>query len=203
MDKIIKEKKNIENSISKFEKNTSCELIVVIAKKSDPYNQAAWRGAFLISTILSSGIIFSGLIHDLFWFYLIHIVQFIILLEILPLMNADRYFCHRKEINRETEEKAQEAFLRFHQKHNLQRSVLFFLSLWERKIQILVGEELKYKLSENELEKTIQTLIPEFKKSEFPSGIIKGIQFLEEKIIEKAPSKTTFESSVDNHIHFI
>ncbi len=203
MDKIIKEKKNIETSISTFEKNTSCELILVICKRSDPYNQAAWRGAFVISMILSAGILLSGLIHDLFWFYLIHIGQFVLLLEILPWMNADRYFCHRKEMNRETEEKAQEAFLRFHQKHNLQRSVLFFLSLWERKIQILVGEELKYKLSENELEETIRTLIPEFKKSDFPSGIIKGIQFLEEKIIEKAPSKKSFESSVENHIHFI
>jgi uncharacterized membrane protein len=174
----------VSQRISAFEKNTGYELIIAAAKSSDPYPGAAWRGALLISLLVSALILH-------FWNFEprsleVLLVGLVTLLFVMLLRKCHLhyYFALPSEIERETLQEAQATYSHF-QSDSLghHASVLVYLSLQEHKIHLLTARELQ--LSDEDLDLAIIKMSHKFKEGSYAEGLVEAIGVLETKILNK------------------
>ena len=198
-------KEQIETAITHFEKKTKTELIVAVCPKADPYPAVAFRVSIFCATLIISIFSLFFKIHEPFYLILIYLSLMILFYFLAPYLRIDHFFTSKMEIERETQEKAKEVFLKFHSKGNTDRAILFFLSLWERKIHLLVGSELKAHLTPEELQEVIHEMSPLFKSSQFGHGLLNGIRRLEMVVKDEyvASHDEHMVSRFGDHIHFI
>jgi uncharacterized membrane protein len=182
------EEKQIENQIEDFENKTGAELLLIVAKASDPYPAATLRFAiissFLITIILTM----------IFEFDHITYIPFvsIIILAIMIVIGRFKEFksltLSKLETDRETDEKAAELFYIFSSsKTHHNQTCMLYISLLERKIHLKIDSALKEKITQAELEEMIFHVSKEFQEEHFSKGIIDMIQVLEKKILEQFP----------------
>lgn len=181
---IQEDKQLVEERLRKFEANTGCELLLVVANSSDPYPGASWRFGVLSGFILS--LIFSYFyeFHHAYLWPLFFLIVTLFMTWIGHFEWAKRLALSDWEVARETEEKAFEYF------HSLGTSqvshkvtAMIMVSLLEKKIIVMVDKELKTKLTQKDLDHEIHLMQEHFKKGDMPSGFIQSIGSLESKII--------------------
>lgn len=181
---------NLETRINRLEEETGAELIVTILKSSDNYLHAPLMiGAFftfLTTLMLSTLMSFS---HE----YILIILQiplFIIFFSIgrIPFFKIQAVSDAKK--TEEFNEKAQTLFLELGVNQTKERiGSLLVISLFERKIRLLVDEKLAKEISQNELDQFVQKLIPHFRKNEFYEGLSESLTLIEAKYRELFPQK--------------
>jgi len=173
----------VNQRISQFENNTGYELIVAAARSSDPYPGAAWRGATLLSLLISAIILH-------FWSFeprsleilLVGIIV-LILVYLLRFLKLHYYFALPSEMERETLQEAQATFSHFQsESHGHHASILFYLSLRERKIHLLTSNDLK--LDESTLKEAVSTMSHHFKKGSYADGLVGAVDLLEKKVLQ-------------------
>lgn len=196
---------NIESNIKKFETTTGTELLVVIAKQSDPYPAASLRFGF-ISSFLSNLILsyYFELAHQTLW-PILFLGSFLFFSWIGHFSWAKKMALSTIEIKRECKEKAIEYFHSLGtQKVNHQATVMLMISILEKRIELLVDEKVKEKISQNDLEELITLMTGYFKNQNFSAGILTSIQVLENRIIDKFSGKVmdTNPDYLTNTIHF-
>lgn len=198
--------KLVEERLKKFESNTGCELLLVIANASDPYPAASLRfgivAGFLISLVFSYYLEFH---QTMLW-----PVSFFV---ITALMTWVGHFSFAKklalsdwEVARECREKAIEYF------HTLGTSkvshkvtAMIMVSTLEKNIQLLIDEKLKTHLTQSELDELIEIMKTHFKAGNVGLGLINSIEKLEEKILKDFGGKVSdvAPSELSDTIHFI
>jgi len=181
----IQERLLLEKKIKNLETQTGAELVVVILKSADSYLSAplliATLFTFLSTLIISTLLTFSHEIYLIlsqiplfFIFYYLGRLPFFKILAV-----SDTKKC--EEFN----EKALTLFLELGvNKTNDRNGSILVISLFERKIRLLVDETLSKKISQNELDSFVQTLIPHFKKKKFYTGLNASLELLEKKYLE-------------------
>lgn len=177
--------KLVESKIREFEQNTGCELLLVVARESDAYPAAPYRfgiiAAFLFTLTFSHYFEFE---HAELWplFFIGNLLLFIWLghfpvLKRLALLDL--------EVEREGREKAIEIF---HTEgssrvaHNV--TAMIMVSLLEHRIEVLVDQKLREKLTQDELDDLVLIMQKHFRSGNMTLGFTESITSLEKKILK-------------------
>lgn len=196
----------IEAQLKKFEQNTGCELLLVLAKESDAYPGASFRfgiiGGFTLTFILSLLIEFA---HGYYW----PIIMFVLTLLMIWIGHfpwAKKYALSDIEVDRETFEKAVECFHTMGtSKVSHKVTAMIYVTVFERKIYVLVDDELKTKITQPELDELVTIMKGHFKQGNIALGYTDSIESLEEKILNDFGGKVSDVSpdELDDKLHFI
>ncbi len=177
--------KLVESKIKSFETSTGCELLIVVANASDPYPGASWR--FGVVTNFFLAFIFSHYLdfHHSYLWPLSFFTLTLLMTWVGHFSWAKRFALSRWEIERECKEKALEYF------HTLGTSqvshkvtAMIMISTLEKRIQVLVDDELKAKISQNDLAELVEMMKGHFKQGNVGLGLVQSIQILEDKILK-------------------
>lgn len=203
---IQEDKSQVENRLKLFEQKTGCDLLLVVCDECDPYPAASWRFGVTSSFII--GLTFSYY----FDFHLGFLWPLGLFLCTLLFSNLTRFKWAKRlalsdwETLRETKEKAIELF------HTLGTNrvshgvtAMIMVSLLEKKIHVLVDEQLKEKISQLELDELVMIMQKHMKKNELAAGLIESIESLENKIILDFGGKVSEAdlTQLSDTIHFI
>lgn len=184
------ERKTLEERIHKLEEETGAELIVVFLKSADNYLSAplliATFFTFLTTLMLSTLVSFS---HEYFLIVLqIPLFYLFFSLGRIPFFKRQAVSDAKKE--EEFNEKAQALFLELGVNRTTDRvGSLLVLSLFERRIRLLVDEKLAHSISQAELDGFVQTLIPHFREKHYFDGLSNSLDLIEQKYRQILPAK--------------
>lgn len=198
--------KKIESQIVHFEEATGAELLVAVTKSSCDYQGPKLRFT-IMAAILSSFVvsIFFHFEHNYMW-PVVFAVFTTLYSVIAHLPFLTRWITGHEEMEEETYKKAMLTFFtKGTSKVNHKVTALIFISLLEHKIQVLVDEKLKEKISETDLKELIELMKKEFKKNQFADGISASVKRFEERVLKEFGAKVSEASpnELSNVVHFI
>ena len=175
------EKNNIENTIKEAELKTSGEIVAMVVDKSSEYSDTDFTGSIFLAAIISiipaqiffnySDFILRKLIPAMNWFNEIHdstrfmtgLTFFILLTMVLhlpikamfnKLSFLKRLFITNKKMIEKVEDKAFRGFYRYGlNKTKDATGVLFFISIFEKRVHVLADEGIYSKIKQEELDK--------------------------------------------------
>lgn len=186
------EEEEIKEKVVEFENNTGAELVVAIANESDPYPGAVMRLSLffsLFATLLLAYIV------EFAYAYIYVLAQFLFTFLFLPLgrINAIKHLALvDSEIDREVGEKALEVFfVHCSEKSSHSNEILLYTSMFEKKVEILVGKSLKEKLSQETLDSVVAIMKEDFAQKSYAQAYKRAISLLEEKVLEAFPEKVS------------
>lgn len=196
----------IESQISHFEEATGAELLVAVTKSSCDYQGPKLRFTIMASILTSFVVsIFFHFEHNYMWPILFAIFTTLYsIIAHLPFLT--RWVTTHEEMEEETYKKA---MLTFYTKGTSKVShkvtALIFISHLEHKIQVLVDEKLKEKISENDLKELIELMRKEFKKNQFADGISASVKRFEERVLVEFSGKVieTNPAELCNRVQFV
>lgn len=198
--------KLIESRLTRFEENTGCELLLIMAKESDLYPGASMRfgllGGFLLTFIFS---LFFEFHHGYLWPLTMLTLSFIMIF-VGKFPWAKKLALSDIEVNRESLEKAVELFHTMGTtKVTHKVTAMIMVSLLERKIHVLVDEKLKTELTQEELDDLVSIMQRHFKEGNMALGFTQSIESLEKKILKDFQGKVSLNhaSELDNKLHFL
>lgn len=193
-----KEEKEIQERVVEFENKTGAELVVAVAQESDPYPGAALRISVLIALFAS---LLLSYIVEFAYPYLYILAQFLFTFLFLPLGRikaVKNLALVDSEIDREVNEKAVEVFFTHcTEKAGHSNEILFYTSLFERKVEVLVGQNLKEKLGQEVLEEVVEIFKKDFGQKKYFEAYRRSIEALEEKVLEAFPEKVSERGADD------
>jgi len=149
------EKEKLRAAVLDVESRTIGEVVVMVVDTSDDYPEAEIIGGFFLSSFVSLVLTFLFFHASIFWFVPVSLVLFFpfkLLLRSLPHLKKLFLGADRKE-----EAVRTRAFVAFYE-HGLVKTrqntgVLFFLSLFERKVHILANQGIYSKIGQETLER--------------------------------------------------
>lgn len=202
MKKILtaQEEQNISSVVQNFERKINAEFVIVINQASDPYPAARLRFSIMASILCSSLLtghtefIPAAVLILFIFFYLLSRISFF-----------KRMGLNSTEVIREVKEKALETYYT-QVLDNLENTrypaILFYISLFERKIEIIVSKKILKHLNQKDLDVAINNLSQHFKRNEFNNGLLKSIELLEQKLMAAFPEKISaeYQDTLDNEI---
>lgn len=198
--------KLVKARLQQFEAATGCELLLIVAKSSDPYPGASWRfgiiGGFLVSLVISYYLEFH---HSFAWPVIILLIT-LIMTWIGHFPWAKRMALSSWEVDRECMEKSIEYFHTMGtSKVSHKVTAMIMVSVLEKKILVLVDELLKSKVSQEELGDLVNIMKKHFKEGNMALGFTQSIQSLEEKILKDFGGKVSQvnPSELLDTIHFL
>lgn len=196
----------IEERLKKFELNTGCDLLLIIAQQSDKYSVAPWRFSVLTSCFtLYLFSLYSDFLHAYYW-----PISFSLLLfstHFLGRFNFfKKFFIKEDEIDHECYEFSVKNFYTLGLSKTTQKvTAMIMVSLFEKKITVLIDELLKEKITQEELDELVKIMQIHFKKDDFKNGWLASINSLEDKILKDFEGKVSDQnqSQLSDKIHFI
>jgi uncharacterized membrane protein len=197
---------HVEERVKKFEDLTGCELLIVMARSSDEYPAASMRFGlimgFAVTFIFSLFFEFhNGYFWPLFMLFICIGMTFLGKIDWIK-----RCALSDIESSRETTEKAIELFHTIgSSKVSHKVSAMIMVSILERKVIVLVDETLKKEMTQTELDELVNIMKPYFKSGDMPSGLIKSIEVLEQKILADFGGKVSQvnHNELSNQIRFL
>ncbi len=198
--------KLVKERLKLFEAKTGCELLLVVARASDPYPGAAYRFGIISAFLLNLVVSYYFEFHHSFIWPLLFILTTVLMIWVGHFTWAKRLALSSWEVDRECMEKSIEYF------HTLGTSkvshkvtAMIMVSVLEKKILVLVDELLKSKITQEELGELVTIMKTHFRKGNMGLGFTQSIQSLEEKILKDFGGKvsTNEPSELMDTIHFL
>ncbi|MFP5385413.1 MAG: hypothetical protein ACLGHN_05000 [Bacteriovoracia bacterium] len=198
--------KLVESQLKKFEENTGCELLLILAKESDLYPGASLRFGILAGFILTfSFSLFFEFHHGYYW-PLAMLLAIVLMIWVGHFKWFKKFALSEVETDRETFEKALECFhTRGTSRVSHRVTAMIYVSVLEKKIFVLVDEKLKEKISQSELDELVSIMQGHFKQGHMALGFTESIKSLEEKILKDFGGKVSDVNpdELDDKLHFI
>lgn len=198
--------KLVESKLKQFEENTGCELLLILAKESDLYPGASFRfgliGGFIVTFCFS---LFFEFHHAYMWPIAMLFVSFV-LVWVGHFRFMKKFALSDIEVDRECFEKAVEHFHTMGtSKVSHKVTAMIYVSVLERKIFVLVDEQLKSKISQPELDELVSIMKTHFKKGNMALGFTQSMESLEQKILKDFGGKVSDvnPAELDNKLHFL
>ena len=187
IDVVMQEK--IKSKIKEVEAKSSCELVAMITYKSDEYTFIPVMYAALLS-----------LLYPLFHFFFFsdenaaHIYNMQMLVFVVTLLIVHNPYIKYLLIPQSVKHKrashnAHKQFIiqGLNQTSNHQ-AVLFFVSVKEKYVEIIVDRGISEKVDNAFFEKVVHHFTQKVKKGEFAEGYLEAIEMCSKKLIETFPS---------------
>ena len=198
--------KLVESKLKKFEENTGCELLLILARESDIYPGASLRfgliGGFIITFCFS---LFFEFHHAYYWPLAMLLVS-LFMMWVGHFRWMKRFALSDIEVDRECFEKAVECFHTMGtSKVSHKVTAMIYVSVLEHKIIVLVDEKLKSEISQAELDELVSIMKAHFKKGHMALGFSDSIESLEQKILKDFGGKVSDAnpSELDDKLHFL
>ena len=172
------DKERLRAAVLDVESRTIGEVVVMVVDASDDYPEAEIIGGIFLSILVSLILTFLFFHASIFWFVPISLVLFFpskLLLRSLPDLKKPFLGADRKE-----EAVRTRAFVAFYE-HGLDKTsqntgVLFFLSLFERKVYILADQGIYSKIGQETLDRYARIVAEGVKKSRACNALCQAIQ---------------------------
>jgi len=198
MSKLNINTENIESAIADFEKQVSFELVPVIAQKSSSRAHVVWILFFLFQLValVKIDLIY---IFDLYSLTVLNVIEYWLisiifgLLFSLFLVRFDlvvRLFLLPEIRKMNVYRKAQQVY--FEKKifqTNAHDGMLLYISLLEKRIQIIVDPRSAFEGKVELSEAVLKILQENFKKNQHEKGLIDAIQYMKSFLIKHYPKK--------------
>jgi uncharacterized membrane protein len=182
----------VEQKLKEFETRTGCDLLLVIAKESDPYPAAPLRFGVISAFLISLGFSYYLDFHQNFFWPIFFLILTFIFTWVGNFPFFKKFALSSWDTKRETLEKAIEQF------HTLGTSqvnhtltAMIMVSVLERSIQVLVDEKIKEQVSQAELDELIVIMQTHFRAGNMALGFVQSIQSLEDKILKDFGGKVS------------
>jgi len=211
---------NIETTIAEVEKQTSGEVVPVIATSSGRYDRAEDLFGFLLSLVVLgiSWMWFQDIntsintwTHNsvfnlnLFTMITILIISFFIgmgLASHFPLLRLP--LISTQEMQEEVEGSARETFQRLKIRNtNNAAGILIYVSLYEHRVHIIGDDTISAKLSQSDWQAVCDTIISGFKNNTPAQGLHDGILTCGELLSLHFPITPDDKNELANTLHFI
>ncbi len=195
-----KDTEAIKEAIRNAELKTSGEVVTVLLSKSDQYVYTHYLSA-LIFTLISVAITNYNLI-DLEINHLFISCIFSIIGFLLPLWSPyKRLLLTANETNEEVRQRTLEAFFsnNLHQTKD-STGVLIFISLLERRINIIGDKGINQKVDQNFWDNEVEVLSQSIKSKKIISGLTKVIVDIGDKLEEHFPIKADDQNELKNEL---
>ncbi len=196
----------IAKSITEFERQCNAEFIPAIATHSSPVDRQPTLIFMVLSLIYLSCEVTLHFVHDS---VLIHSVAAVVILLLTYLLSrapwAQRLLLSKADMRWSVSTAAAACFL----SQNLERArgdngVLLYISVLERKAVILISDNMKKVISQEELQNYITPLLESLKSGKWQTGIQELIQKLALKLsVDFPPEVTQKQSQLTDRIVFI
>jgi len=172
------DKERLRAAVHDVESRTIGEVVVMLVDASDDYPEAEIIGGIFLSSCVSLILTFLFFHASIFWFVPISFVLFLpfkLLLRSLPNLKKLFLGADRKE-----EAVITRAFVAFYE-HGLDKTrqrtgVLFFLSLFERKVHILADQGIYSKIGQETLDRYAGIVVEGIKKGLACNALCQAIQ---------------------------
>ncbi len=185
-----KDRALINEAIKKAEANTSGEIVPVILQQSDFYPAAHFRLALVVGILFAILCYYNYNFNDpivLIWSQLPGMVLGFVLAYI-PMLK--RLFTTKFEMQEEVYQRAIQLF--YENKISMTRDrtgILIFISLLERKVEMLADCGINEKVEKDYWEKLVSALVIKIKEGKSTEGIITAINSCGENLANSFPIK--------------
>ena len=191
----------INQVIKKAESKTSGEIVPVILARSDDYLYTHYLSA-LLTTFISTLLVINGALPKLPLSPTIFITIMALIgytLPTLPLIK--RLLLSKKEIEEEVNQKALQTFFanNLHQTKDA-TGILIFISILERRVQILGDHGINKKVDQNFWDDEVNKLSQSIKNNQVVDGLCQVISILGEKLSESFPIQTDDTNELKNDL---
>jgi len=183
---------NIKKAIGEAESKNTGEIIPLIVKASDNYTVANYRIALFFTVIFFALFclalpewVFTHINLSLFW----PLLALLAIGHLLSLNNSIfAFFIRKKEKVEEVKQRALQGFLH-HNLHHVtdHNGILIFISLLEKRIEIIADTGISQKADEKDWTKIIKKLTSDIKKGNLEQGLILAIKKCGELLDEHFP----------------
>lgn len=195
------QEKEISNLITRFEDKTRSEFSVVIAQDSSSYTTATMRFAVIFTFLFSFLFTIFYHVNEERLLVLGMFILFLFFYKLGTVNFFKRLFLAENEFARKVDHRA---FQIFHQwiksKTTHEKNILLYISLFERKFDLIVDREIKNYLPQNEVEEIAEKLTPHFQEEHFYTGLVTLITQLEEGLEKKLGEHTSPLESEHNDL---
>lgn len=174
----------IAEAVKIAEGKTSGEIVPFVVERSDAYESALWRGGFALSASVWLGIVLWYELSST-WFPLrlleilmaLFLAQAIGMLLVLFVPAWRRFFAGEDARARAVKQAAQAAFLSEEVFKTRERTgILIFMSLLERRVEVLGDAGINAKVAQTEWEDVVQTIVASMRAQQPAEGLIAAIQ---------------------------
>lgn len=187
-----KEQEELKERVVQFENNTGAELVIAIAQESDPYPGAVVRMAIFISLLATLILAYTI---EFAYPYMYILAQFILTFLILPVGRINKVKSLAlvdAEVDRETTEKSIEVFFTHcSDKSSHSNECLIYTSLFEKRVNVLVGRNIKEHVDQETLNEVVEIIKNGFKQKNHFQAYKDAISKLEEKILIAFPERVS------------
>ncbi len=187
----------IQAAVKEAESRTSGEIVPYVVEQSDPYEEAVWRCAGLITLLTLVSMFFVHRFTD-FWFPVsVRELALATMLagglgavaaHFIPLLK--RFFAGKDTLHRRVTTRATEAFVSEEVFNTRDRTgILIFISSFEREVIVLGDSGINAKVEQHEWDRIVEMIITGINTKKSADGLIDAIracgELLERKGIEK------------------
>lgn len=185
-------KKNIEAAVQAAESKTSGEIVPMIVSESDDYIDVNFRYGFLGAMVLT-------VISYMCWprfhlgvYFLLEVVFYAACFFIIDIPCIKFFLLSRKESEEKVHQRAAQAFFtgRIHNTRE-RNGMLIFVSLLERRVEILVDEGISKKINQNVWKNVVAALVKEIYHRNIAVGFIQAIQTCGEILCQPFPRRAS------------
>lgn len=178
--------KRIEKSVRKAESGISGEIVPVFVERSGAYGKANFRAGVLSASL---AILVWLLLYEFnpawggHWFYtpealalLVGVAFFAVYFAALYVQGFRRLFITKAELAQTVDQAARLAFLKEEVFHTRQRTgILIFISMFEHRVEVLGDTGIAAKVSVDEWNHIVQTIVKGLKNNRRAEGICEAI----------------------------
>ncbi len=181
--------KKIKSKIKEVEEKSSCELVAMITQKSDEYTfiPIMYAAVFSLMYPMFHFTFFSGT--NLENIYNIQLLLFAVTLLIVQNSYIKYLLIPKSVKHKRASHNAHKQFViqGLHQTSNHQ-AVLFFVSIKEKYVEIIVDSGVSEKIDNEFLETVVHHFTQKVKEGNFGEGYLDAIEMCSNKLIETFPS---------------
>lgn len=179
----------IREKIKEAEEKSSCELVTMITQKSDEYTfiPIMYAAVFSLMYPMFHFIFFSTANFENI--YNIQLLVFAVMLLVVQNPYIKYALIPKSVKHKRASHNAHKQFIiqGLHQTSNHQ-AVLFFVSIKEKYVEIIVDRGISEKVDNEFLEKVVQHFTQRVKEGDFAEGYLNAIEMCSNKLIEIFPS---------------
>jgi putative membrane protein len=196
------EKKRISATVAEIEKKTSGEIAVMVVDRSDSYPEGRILGG-LLPGCLAALIITHQFFDESLWYFLPCAILFTFVLgwgiQYVPV--AFRFFVPKGRLEQEVHERALTAFYEKElYKTRDDTGVLFFLSLFERRVWVLADQGIYRKISQDELQTYASDIALGIKDGRACEALCHQIERVGQVLAEHFPVKPDDTNELSNEV---
>lgn len=171
------ERDQITQAVFQAEQTTSGEIVVIIVKKSDFYTGERWRVGIFFS-FLAAGVLYCvNPFLDPIWYLMIQVPFLALGYSSARFQKILKIFLSEKLIDEKVHQRAVEAFEKSQLSLLQERSgILIFVSLFEKRAEILADSGIHSRVSENDWNNIIYSLVRSISSRELVPGLCVAVQ---------------------------